>query len=111
MKKWTMCYFLLLACFNMFFALFLSLATARYKVIVNDMLEGQAWPLLTERVFQYLWWPWVGVVICVVGATLSLLGKPKANVKLRNLLVAFLIVELGFMFVTMVAYYLPFYRG
>ena len=107
MKRLTTCCFLLLTGLNVLFAWYLTFIAGDYAVVLRDVYEGKALPLYTERFCQYLWWPWVGVAICVVGVTLSLLGKSKANVKLRNLLVAFLIVDLWFMFATVVAFHLP----
>ena len=106
MKRLTTYYFLLLTGFNVLFAYYLTFVTANYKAVIQDALEGQALPLYTEWFCQYLWWPWAGVVVCVVGAMLSLWGKPKDNV-LRTLLVIFLTVELLIMFVTLVAFHLP----
>ena len=110
MKRLTTCYFLLLMALNVLFAWYLTFVTTNYKVVAQDVREGQALPRYTELFCQYLWWPWVGVAICVVGATLSLLGTPKVHVKVRNLLVAFLIVELWFMFATVVAFHFPWIK-
>jgi len=67
MKKLTTYYFLLLTGLNVLFAYYLMFVTANYKVVIQDALEGQALPLYTERFCQYLWWPWVGVAVCVIG--------------------------------------------
>jgi len=107
MKRLTTCYFLLLGGLNVLFVRFLPRAATLYEVVVgNKILEGLELPWWTEQVLQYSWWPWVGVAICVAGAVLSLLGNPKDNV-LKNLLVILLIIELGVMFVSVVAFHLP----
>ena len=109
MKGFTTCNFVLLTGFNVLFAWYLTFVAAKYKV--NQYIpEGQELPRYTEWFCQYLWWPWVGVAICVAGVTLSLLRKPKASM-LSNLLVIFLLVELWLMFATVVAFHFPFYRG
>jgi len=105
----TCCYFLLLTGLNVLFAWYLTFEASSYLVVLRNVYEGKALPLYTEWFCQYLWWPWAGVAICVVGVTLSLLKKTKASV-LINLLVIFLIVELGFMFATVVAFHCPFYN-
>jgi len=108
MKRLTTYYFLLLACLNVFFALFLPFITNHYKMTVQDtLLEGRVLPLLTERVIQCSCWPWVGVAICVTGTILSLLGRLRDNV-LTNLLIVFLIIELWVMFISLVAFNIPF---
>ena len=109
MKRLTACYFLLLTGLNVLFAWYLTFIAANFVEVLQDTLEGKELPGFTKWFCQYLWWPWVGVAICVVGVTLSLLGKPKDRV-LINLLVVFLIVELWFMFATVVAFHFPFYR-
>jgi len=109
MKRLTTYYFLLLTGFNVLFAYYLTFVTANYKVVIQDALEGQALPLYTEWFCQYLWWPWVGVVVGVIGVVLSLVGKPKDNV-LKTLLIVFLIAEVWFMFATVVAFHFPWYR-
>ena len=109
MKKLTTYYFLLLAWLNVFFAQYLPNAAAFYENFYrNSLLGGQPLPLWTELVCTYPWWPWVGVAICVVGTMLSLLGRPKDNV-LKNLLIALLIVELGIMIFTMMAFHVSLY--
>jgi len=105
MKRLTMCYFLLLVCLNVFFALCLSSVIASYEAAIRERF-GTALPPPTEWVFQYPWWPWIGVAVYMIGAVLSLFGKPNDYV-LRNLLIVFLIVELGVMFVSMMAFNLP----
>jgi len=107
MKRLTTYYFLLLAGLSAFFAQYVTLTIVDCKITINDVFEGQALPLWTEWAFQCTWWLWIGVAICIVGVTLSLLGKPKDNV-MRTLLAVFLIVELCVMFFTMVAFHLPF---
>jgi len=106
MKRLTTYYFLLLACLNVLFAQILSFAMADYKTVLDNKFDGSALPPCTERVFQYPWWPWIGVTGCIIGAILSLWGKPRDNV-LKNLLIVFLIVELWIMFYTVVAFHAP----
>jgi len=107
MKRLTTYYFLLLGGLNVFLVKLLPSAATLYEVVIgNKVLEGQELPWWTEQVLQYSWWPWVGVVICVVGIVLSLLGKLKDNV-LKNLLVILLFVELWVMFLSVVAFHLP----
>jgi len=107
MKKLTTYYFLLLAILSALFAQCLMFAIADCKVAMDDILEGKEWHPWTERAFHCPWWLWIGVAICVAGTALSLLGRPKDYV-LRTLLVVFLIVELLILFVTLVAFHLPF---
>jgi len=102
MKKLTTWFFLLLACFNAFFALCLSSVTAKHGYLIQESF-GTALPLPTKWILQYSWWPLVGAIVCVIGAILSLLGKPK-DYDFRNLLTIFLFVELGVMFLTAVAF-------
>ena len=109
MKRLTACYFLLLTGLNVLFAWYLTFEAFDYAVVVQNTLEGKELPRFTKWFCQYLWWPWFGVAICVVGVTLSLLGKPKAKV-LKNLLIIFLIIELFVMFATVVAFHCPFYN-
>jgi len=107
MKKLTTYCFLLIGGLNVLFVHYLSVVSANYGVTVRDkFLDGLPLPWFTEMVLQCSWWPWVGVAICVAGAVLSLLGKPKDNV-LRDLLTVLLIVELGIMFLSVIAFNLP----
>ena len=99
MKRLTTYYFLLLVFFNVFLSLCLSSATASYSAIGEERAGGMPPSLLMDLAFQRPWWPRFGVVVCVVGAVLSLLGRPKDNV-LKNLLIVFLIAELWSMFLT-----------
>ena len=111
MKRLATYYFLLHGGVNVLFAQFMPHAVAYYEsVIGKQVLEGQALPAWSEFVFQYsLWWFWICVTVCVVGATLSLLGRPKDNV-LKNLLILFLIFEHFIMFSIIVAFVLPLVR-
>ncbi|MCL1920377.1 MAG: hypothetical protein FWG50_04750 [Kiritimatiellaeota bacterium] len=102
MKRLTTYYFLLLAGFNVFFALCLSSATAKHGYLIKESL-GTALPLPTQWILQYSWWPLAGAAVCAIGTVLSLLGRPKDNT-LRNLLIVFLFVELGAMFLTAIAF-------
>ena len=97
MKKIVMYYFVALAGLNAIFALCLPPMVAYFK---NGF--GMIWNCPCP------WWPWVGVVVCVTGAALSLWRRVKEKV-LRNLLVVVLFVELGIMFITVVAFTAPFY--
>ena len=97
MKKITMCYFVSLAGLNAVFALCLPSMVAYFKSEFG-MIWGCPYP----------WWPWVGVVVCVAGVLLSLWKRVKEKV-LRNLLVVVLFVEIGIMFLTVVAFTAPFY--
>jgi len=103
MKRLTTYYFLLLACLNLFLSLCLSSVTAEYSAIGEEGIENPSLPLLLEWAFQRPWWPRIGVVVCVLGVVLSLLGKPKDNV-LKNLLIVALVAELWGMFLSVVAF-------
>ena len=109
MKRLTTYYFLLLVFLNVLFALYLLATTASCENSINEFLGGSALPLWTELAIRYSWWPWVGVVICIVGTMLSLWGRPKDSI-LRNLLIVFLIVELWVMFNAVMAFTIPGYR-
>ena len=102
MKRLTTYYFLLLACSNVFFALRLSLTATADRLAVLKRLFGDALPRLTEWFFQYPWWPWIGVAVCIIGTVLSLLGKVNDSI-LKRLLIVFLMVELVVMFLFMTA--------
>ena len=103
-EKWerTVRWFLLFTCFNVFLALYLSFIIANCKVGFQD----KPLPLLTEWVYQCLWWPWVGVVVCIVGIVLSLRRKSTDNMP-WSLFVIILMVELVVMFLSVVAFCLP----
>jgi hypothetical protein len=100
MKRLVTYYFLLLAYSNAFFALRPPLTITDDRLASLKHLFGDELPRLTEWFFQYPWWPRIGAVICIIGVVLSLLGKVKDSI-LRRLLVVFIIVELGVMFLFM----------
>jgi len=110
-EKWerTVGWFLLLTCFNVFFALCLPLITTDCKASLKYALKGKPLPLLTEWVCQCPWWPWVCVAACVAGIVLSLQREPKDNMP-WNLLIVILTVELVVMFLSVVAFCLPLVR-
>jgi len=99
--------FLLIAGVNVFFALCLLAVADKRGYMLNENF-GTALPLLSKWSIQYSWWPWVGVAVCVVGAILSLLRKPKDNM-LWHLLTVILIVELVALFLTVMAFVLPWH--
>jgi hypothetical protein len=101
MKRLTTYYFLLLACFNVFLSLCLSSLTGEYGIIGEE--GDPSLPFLLEWAFQRPLWPRIGVAVCVIGAVLSLLGKPNDNV-LKNLLIVALIAELWGMFLTAITF-------
>jgi len=100
MKRLTTYYFLVLACTNAFFALRLSLTATDERIASLKHLFGDALPRLTEWFLQYPWWPRIGAAVCIIGAVLSLLGTVKDSI-LKRVLIVFLIVELGVMFLFM----------
>ena len=100
MKRLTTYYFLLLAYSNAFFALRPPLTITDDRLADFKHLFGDELPRLTEWFFQYPWWPRIGAVVCVIGAVLSLLGIVKDST-LKRLLIVFLILELGVMFLFM----------
>ena len=106
MKRLTTYCFLLLAGLNAFFARYLAFAMPKCESAIRMMFEGKPLLFQEESAFLYPWWPWIGVVVCVVGAILSMLGKPKDSV-LKNVLVVFLVLELCVMFLSMVTAHLP----
>jgi len=106
MKRLTTYCFLLLAGFNVFLARYLTFTAPKYESAIQNIFGGKPLLFQAESVFPYLWWPWVGVAFCIVGVTLSLLGKPKGSV-LKNVLVVFLMAELCVMFLSMAVFHLP----
>jgi hypothetical protein len=106
MKKATTYYFLLLLCLNAFFAWYLTFAAGELGKAMHCALGGAPLPLLTQRFMEYHWWPWVAVVVALIGAITSVTGRVSDRI-LSHALVCFLILELWVMFTVAVALALP----
>ena len=106
-RKWerTVGWMLLLFCFNVLLALYMSFIVADCKIDCED----KPLPVLTRWVYQCLWWPWVGVAVCVAGIVLSCTRKSTDDTP-WNLLIVILIVELVLLFVSAIAFCLPLIR-
>lgn len=123
MKKLATYYFIVLALLNLYGQLSLAdLHKHTYKLYLkslmgpkfySEMREGHDldyMPAISQFVMKYSWWPFIIVGLSLVGAIVSLVTSIRSSA-LCHFVIALVAADAFMLFLTVIAYLLPFYDG
>ena len=107
MKKISTYYFLGLTVANVFLGHFIAFFTSMMVRQYEIFLEVKPLPVATEFFVSYPWWPYVFVVLSLVGTLTSVFSRLKSST-LSHAIILNVSLEAFVLFCAMVAYAIPF---